>query len=379
MSTIEPEVQEKLMNILKSEENSTDLDNLAILSRVGMKVASSQSAELDADATSASSTALIDLGLRLSEATYHGALKEIILHNQSGYIILTAINDEYIVFGGLKNALRIGFYLGYIREMAKKLNALISGGEITEMALSMEKSELEQFQEPKAEPKEPEELKPVKPSVTQDMEALDGLLGFLDEWEQEDLDLEDLDTGAEGNVVSIPKSMTVGIPESGSSVGLPDEGEFDFDEELELDTEIGLPSSTPSTPKAATESDFKVYDDEVAPIPLDDVAAIDVEDEDIHRIEAEETVEEVEEFEELEEFEPAPKAERVSKPEYIYESEEEEATEELHPLDELPSFDELNPPDFGSSSEYDVDFVLEEEGAEMDKVLKDLGWEEDEE
>ncbi|MFX1414675.1 MAG: hypothetical protein ACFFA2_12680, partial [Promethearchaeota archaeon] len=115
------------MTILKVEEDRTDLENLAVLSRVGMKVASAMSSELDADATSASSTALIDLGLRLSEATAHGALTEIILHNTSGYSILLAINDEYIVFGGLKNVFRIGYYLGYLRELAKKLNRLISG------------------------------------------------------------------------------------------------------------------------------------------------------------------------------------------------------------------------------------------------------------
>jgi predicted regulator of Ras-like GTPase activity (Roadblock/LC7/MglB family) len=141
MSSLVQDIREKMMNILKIEEDRTDLENLAVLSRVGMKVASALSSELDADATSASSTALIDLGLRLSEATAHGALTEIILHNTSGYSILLAINDEYIVFGGLKNVFRIGYYLGYLRELAMKLNRLISGDEITEMTLSLEESE----------------------------------------------------------------------------------------------------------------------------------------------------------------------------------------------------------------------------------------------
>ncbi|MFX1420234.1 MAG: hypothetical protein ACFE9N_15075, partial [Promethearchaeota archaeon] len=113
MSTIAEDIRKKMMLILKEEEDKTDLENLAVLSRVGMKVASSTSAELDADATSASSTALIDLGLRLNQATVHGALTEIILHNTSGYSILMAINDEYIVFGGLRAIYRVGYYLGY--------------------------------------------------------------------------------------------------------------------------------------------------------------------------------------------------------------------------------------------------------------------------
>ncbi|NHJ21080.1 MAG: roadblock/LC7 domain-containing protein, partial [Candidatus Lokiarchaeota archaeon] len=141
MSSLAPGIQENMMKILRFEEERTDLENLAVLSRVGMKVASAASSELDADATSASSTALIDLGLRLSEATAHGALTEIILHNTSGYSIILAINDEYLVFGGLKNVYRIGYYLGYLRELAKKLNILISGDQITDMTLSLEESE----------------------------------------------------------------------------------------------------------------------------------------------------------------------------------------------------------------------------------------------
>ncbi len=92
MSSIDPDIREKMMHVLKDEETKTDLENLAVLSRVGMRVASSTSSELDADATSASSTALIDLGLRLNQATDHGALTEILLHNSSGYSILIAIN-----------------------------------------------------------------------------------------------------------------------------------------------------------------------------------------------------------------------------------------------------------------------------------------------
>ena len=141
MSSLPQNIRDNMLQILKNEEQNTDLENLAVLSRVGMKVASATSSELDADATSASSTALIDLGLRLSEATAHGALTEIILHNSSGYSILLAINDEYIVFGGLKNVYRIGYYLGYLRELTRKLNILISGDEVTEMTLSLEASE----------------------------------------------------------------------------------------------------------------------------------------------------------------------------------------------------------------------------------------------
>ena len=363
MSSIEPEIRTKMMNLLSIEESKTDLDNLAVLSRVGMKVASATSAELDADATSASSTALIDLGLRLAEATAHGSLMEILLHNSSGYSILMAINDEYIVFSGLKATNRIGYYLGYLREMAKKLKILISGDEITEMALKLEESELERLRQQEEEEEEASMI-PQLPSIEQDKEALGDLLGFLDDWGGEETKL-DLGTGLDSNIVGIPDSLSVGLPEPGGSVGLPEPGgsvglpdDLPTFDDLEIDTEIGIPE--PAKPAAAAvKSDFKVYPDEIPPVPLEDYTPMDVEEE------------------------PAPvsAAPAAAEPSpYVYESTDEGVPEELPPLDELPSFDELGTPDFGEIStgtEYDTEFILGEESETLDSVLEELGWDEE--
>ena len=348
MSSIEPELQEKIMYILKDEEEKTDLKDLAVLSRVGMKVASAFSAELDADPISASTTALIDLGLRLSEATNHGALTEILLHNSAGYSILTAINDDYVVFGGLKLKHRIGYYLGYVREMAKKLNILISGDEITEMTLSLQESELERLRQQK---KEEEEAKPIKPSIEQDKAALDDLLGFLDDWEKEDVEFEDLEVENVGKIVSIPKSMTVGLSSSSKAAKLPEEDLQVIEKEIEQ--------------PAKAQSDFKVYKDEIPPVPLEDYTPMEIEE---TSQDAEEPI-----------SEPAVGGE-VPKSEYLYETYNGSEPEELPSLDELPSFDELGVPDFESdfsAEEYDTEFVLEEESEALDSVLKELGWEEE--
>lgn len=344
MSMIEPDIQQKMMVILKSEETRTDLENLAVLSRVGMKVASALSAELDADATSASSTALIDLGLRLSQATNHGALKEIILHNSAGYSILMAINDEYIVFGGLKNPWRIAYYLGYLRELAKKLNILISGGEITEMTLKLQEEELEQITKQQKKQEDAEAAaRPVAPTVDADKAALDDLLGFLDDWEKEGIeDFDELET--EGTIVGIPKSLTVGIPKAGEDEEIPEE---DFGD-LELPGgSVGLDTSG-----------FKVYPDEVPPVPLEDYTPMEIEDE-----------------EETAYHAPVPKE---TKPAYVYEPEE-EIPSEFPSFDELPSFDDLNIPDFEAlgAAEYDTDFVLGKESKALDDVLKDLGYDDE--
>ncbi len=373
MSAIAEDMRQKIMLILKDEEKKTDLENLAVLSRVGMKVASATSAELDADATSASSTALIDLGLRLSEATDHGALSEIMLHNMSGYSLLMAINDEYIVFAGLglKAIYRVGYYLGYLRELARKLNRLISGDKETEMALSLADSELE-----KLRPQKKEEAVielPKKPSVAQDKAALDGLLGFLDEWEKEGEDLEDFGDLESDNVVSIPKSMQIGIPKEKE----PEEAKAKTSKtKIEEKAEI----KAFATVAAGKQTEFKVYSDEVPPMPLNDYTPMEIEEtpqasEPVATPQAE-SVQEIE----TPSLEPTIQKKAITHKDYIYEPDKETAEEELPPLDQLPSFEDLKAPDFeknASAAEYDTEFVLEKESESLDSVLKELGWKEE--
>jgi len=316
-------IRDNMMKILKFEEDKTDLENLAVLSRVGMKVASASSSELDADATSASSTALIDLGLRLSVATAHGALKEIILHNTSGYSIILAINDEYLVFGGLKNVYRIGYYLGYIRELAKKLSQLISGDEITNMTLSLDDAE-----KAKLNIEEEEVTSIMKPSIEEDKAALDDLLGFLDDWESEGGDLEDAETEVQNNIVAIPKS-----------VGL------EYEKQMEKGIEASETSLKSEEPSPIIESHFKVYDDEIPPVPLEDYTPMEIEED-----------------------------ESIHEPQIVQEQ----------PLQgSIPSLEDLPPPDFNidfeeTATEYDTEFVLDKESEAFESVLKDLGWDEEE-
>ena len=331
MSSLVQGIRDNMMKILRFEEERTDLENLAVLSRVGMKVASAASSELDADATSASSTALIDLGLRLSEATAHGALTEIILHNTSGYSIILAINDEYLVFGGLKNVYRIGYYLGYLRELAKKLNILISGDEITDMTLSLEESERIKL---KKEQEEEEVTEIVKPSIEEDKAALDDLLGFLDDWEKEGTGIEEIEATNENNIVSIPKS-----------IGL------EYEKQMEHSTESKEPPTQVTPTSESTESQFKVYEDEIPPVPLDDYTPMEIEED-----------------------------ESIQEPQIV---QEQPSQEKILTQEEVPSLEDLPPPDFNvefgeAASEYDTEFVLDKESEAFESVLKDLGWDEEE-
>ena len=332
------EIREKLMHMLKEEEDKTDLADLAVLSTVGLKVASSTSMDLDADPISASSTALIDLGLRLSEATHHGALMEILLHNSAGYCILIAINDDYIIFGGISTVYRIGYYLGYLQELVKKLSIIISGGEITKKTLTKQEKKMQKIKQEEAEA-EAQKGAAVMPSVEEDKAAMDEMLGYLDDWDQEEkesMGIEDFEELESDNIVSIPSSMMIGMPKGDESVSIPEDTLKEIKEDVK--------------------SEFKLYQGEVPPVPLDDYTPMDVEEQAAASTDATE-------------YEAPKVPEPISEP------------QTLPPLDNLPSLDELAPPDFASaefgSSEYDTDFILEEESEALDSVLKDLGWHEE--
>jgi len=361
-SSLDRNIRQNISDVLKEEENKTDLENLSVLSRVGMKVSSADSVELNADAISASSTALIDLGLRLSESTHHGALREIVLHNESGYSILMAINDDYMVFGGLSATYRIGYYLSYLRELARKINQLISGDTEAEMALSLEEEEIEKIRQ-KEEEEEKKEEAVEAPSVEKDKEALEGLLGFLDDWEKEGLEPEELETENEQNIVSIPETS----PHSKSVA-------------TQATTMEATEAVETAKPTESAKSEFQVYDDEIPPVPIEDYTPMEVEEGEPPQETAPEPEPELEP-EPSQVAEPTLESEstEVAAPQLGGESIKTTATEGTEP-EPFPSFDDVEEPDFDSeiASEYDTDSLLDEESEELDSVLKDLGWDEEE-
>jgi hypothetical protein len=203
------------------------------------------------------------------------------------------------------------------------------------MALKLQEEELTKLKKQKEE----EEIKSSKvmmPSIEQDKQAMDDILGFLDDWDKEEkeaMGVEDFEDLESTTIVSIPESILTGLPKYNNSISAQKE------EAKEVRKE--------------EETQFKIYEDEVPPIPLDDYTPIDVEDQSSQKVES-----------------PPVEYKEVSNL---------NQSKELSTPEELPSFEELKPPDFDSAAtEYDTEFVLEEESGALDSVLKDLGWEEEE-
>src|SRR4030042_1324678 len=115
-----------MMTLLKGVETGTDLQNLAVINRVGMAVASSNSSTTDATAITATASALIDLSEKMSESIQHGMLRELLIRNTTGYDLLMTISKDLMIFCTLANSVRVGYYLGYLRDLSEKLRKTIS-------------------------------------------------------------------------------------------------------------------------------------------------------------------------------------------------------------------------------------------------------------
>ncbi|MBN2155739.1 MAG: roadblock/LC7 domain-containing protein [Candidatus Lokiarchaeota archaeon] len=253
MSTdVNDEIRSNLMNELARIESTSDLQNLTILSRNGMKIATSKSHHIDVDPLAASSAALIDVGLNFVQNLHHGDLKEILIRGKEGYAILMHIDSNYLTFAGLTDLARIGYYLELLRIRCKKFSYILAGGKVTEelrAELEAEKVKKEKMDEKAAQMFESDV------SASDDIVAMQDVLSFLDEWEGDEVPSSTNQDSTKG-IVSISEDYMIG---------------------QDIEPEASETSSTHSSYHFRIEDqDFPIYENEVPPIPLDDVEALEI-------------------------------------------------------------------------------------------------------
>ncbi len=203
---VSPEISEELMYEIQQIEKGTDLERIAVISHIGMAVATSHSSEMDADAETASSSALIDLAERLSLAVNHGKLREILVKADDGFVILQFINEEYMIFGGISNPLRVGYYMEYLRNMAHRFAYILAGKQMTEeLKREIEASRDRDFRlKQEARTSLTESFQMDKSNDT-DKEAMEGVLEFLKEWGGEEEK-----TPSPNNIIKIDNDLMIG-------------------------------------------------------------------------------------------------------------------------------------------------------------------------
>lgn len=207
MSMVEPDIANNLMQEIRRIESGTDLKRVSIISRIGMRVASADSAEMDADSDTASSSALIDLSERLTDSVEHGHLREILVKAETGFVILLFVNEDFMLFGGIEDPLRIGFYIEYLRNAATKFAYILAGNQVTEALQREISANQDREQRLQEEAKAPfaGNFKSDK-NVSNDMQAMEGVLDFLKDWGEE----AEAPTPSKDNIVGIDQDLMFG-------------------------------------------------------------------------------------------------------------------------------------------------------------------------
>jgi hypothetical protein len=126
-SGIDQEILDDLMRALETLESSTDLEGTAIVSKTGLRIASSETANVIADIYSASPATLISLGQKISQGLDQGELKEIVIRGTKGYTIIMVggADNNYMLFTSCKKGYKLGYYSHKIRKAFKIMQPIL--------------------------------------------------------------------------------------------------------------------------------------------------------------------------------------------------------------------------------------------------------------
>jgi hypothetical protein len=90
------------------QASSGDVEAAAIVSVDGLSIASSLPVGTEEDRVSAMSAAMLGLGERISSELRRGALQQIFVRGEEGYVILTAVGEEAVLTVLARKEARLG-------------------------------------------------------------------------------------------------------------------------------------------------------------------------------------------------------------------------------------------------------------------------------
>ncbi|MFX1239332.1 MAG: roadblock/LC7 domain-containing protein [Promethearchaeota archaeon] len=124
---VSQDILDELMRNLEDLESSTDLEGTAIVSKTGLRIASSETADVVADIYSASPATLISLGEKISQDLNQGELKEIVIRGTKGYtiILVTSQEDHFMLFTNCSKGYKLGYYFHKIRKAFNEMRPIL--------------------------------------------------------------------------------------------------------------------------------------------------------------------------------------------------------------------------------------------------------------
>jgi predicted regulator of Ras-like GTPase activity (Roadblock/LC7/MglB family) len=135
---IDRELLAEIMRNLEKLESSTDLEGSAIVSKTGLRIASSETADVIADIYSASPATLISLGEKISSGLGQGELREIVIRGVNGYTIILVgdTDNNFMLFTNCKASYKLGYYFHKIRKSFRKMEPVLKRIETKDLRTS---------------------------------------------------------------------------------------------------------------------------------------------------------------------------------------------------------------------------------------------------
>ncbi|MBY8990521.1 MAG: roadblock/LC7 domain-containing protein [Candidatus Lokiarchaeota archaeon] len=132
---IDQEILDELMRALEQLESSTDLEGTAIVSKTGLRIASSETSEFGLDIYSASPATLISLGEKISQGLQQGELKDVVITGATGYTIILVgdADNDFMLFTNCKKGYKLGYYFHKIRKSFKEIEPVLKKIQIKNM------------------------------------------------------------------------------------------------------------------------------------------------------------------------------------------------------------------------------------------------------
>ncbi|MEE9378458.1 MAG: roadblock/LC7 domain-containing protein [Candidatus Lokiarchaeia archaeon] len=124
---ISQDILDELMRALERLEASTDLEGTAVVSKTGLRIASSETADVVWDIYSASPATLISLGEKISQGLQQGELRDIVIRGTKGYtiILVGSADNNFMLFTNCHKGYKLGYYFHKIRKSFREMEPVL--------------------------------------------------------------------------------------------------------------------------------------------------------------------------------------------------------------------------------------------------------------
>lgn len=117
---------EKMVERLRDMQSSSpDIEGSAIVSVDGLSIASALHKEIEEDRVSAMSAAMLSLGERIASELGRGALEQVYIKGEEGYVLLMSVGEEAVLTVMARKEAKLGLILLDMRRAVEDLEQLI--------------------------------------------------------------------------------------------------------------------------------------------------------------------------------------------------------------------------------------------------------------